>query len=457
VLFPLLVWAGVRHGVLAASVASAVLTVTLLATLSHTPTLFAGADAPRLHQEIEIYLFILIGTVSALTPAALIEERGAMDRQLRVSERRFLDLTNSIHEAFFVVDVDQRRVTYANSAANVLLAAAPGAQFDAEAWLAEVHPDDRRVVQAQAAMLERGQVAHATVRIPGHDTEWRWLFLRAYPVAADDSGMRCVSCVAADVTALRHAEEQLRHAQKMEAVGQFASGIAHDFNNVLTVTMVAADALENALPADSEAWPEVAAIRGASDRAAQLTQQLLRFSRREPAARSIVPLHGILREMMPLLSRLVGRRIECTLHLDADADLVFADPTDLELVLFNLGKNAADAMPDGGVLSISTARTVIANGAPTGEGCAAIALRVQDTGTGIEPAAMARIFEPFYTTKAREHGTGLGLATVQRIVQQHGGQITVTSAPRLGTTFVVTLPMAATADAEREPPSTPRG
>ncbi|MBW7932408.1 MAG: PAS domain-containing protein [Gemmatimonadaceae bacterium] len=345
-----------------------------------------------------------------------------------------------------MVDVEQRTITYANSAANILLAATPGDQFDVTAWLTRVHPEDRPLAEGQVEVLQRGQVAHATLRIPGHDVEWRWLYVRAYPVTADESGAHCVSCVAADVTALRHAEERLWHAQKMEAVGQFASGIAHDFNNVLTVTIMAAETLETVLPEDSEARPEVAAIRGASDRAVQMTRQLLRFSRREPASPRLVPLHGILRELTPLLSRLVGPRIECSLHLDADADTVFADPTDLEQILFNLSKNAADAMPGGGRLSITTSRSVIASVDPEGTPRAAITLRVQDTGSGIEAATMPRIFEPFYTTKGRGRGTGLGLATVQRIVQQHDGRIDVTSSPQMGTTFAVTLPLATSVD-----------
>jgi signal transduction histidine kinase len=269
-----------------------------------------------------------------------------------------------------------------------------------------------------------------------------------------------VSCVAADVTALRHAEERLRHAQKLEAVGQFASGIAHDFNNVLTVTMMAADTLDTVLPADSEGRPEVAAIRGASDRAAQLTRQLLRFSRREPAARRLVSLHDVLRDLMPLLARLVGSRIACTLTLGTDDDTIFADATDLELVLFNLCKNAADAMPNGGRLTITTAPATLAALDPGGAPRAAIALRMQDTGLGIEPATLARVFEPFYTTKERGRGTGLGLATAHRIVQQHEGRIAVADSSPQGTTFEVILPLAAptgapTADAALGPTASP--
>lgn len=236
---------------------------------------------------------------------------------------------------------------------------------------------------------------------------------------------------------LQRTQEQLIQSQKMEAVGRLAGGVAHDFNNQLTAIMGYADILRTSLAEGDARREEVAEILRAAGRAAELTRQLLAFSRRQVLRPRVVDLNDLVREMRGMLQRLIGENIR--LHTRcADGPLrVRADPAQLEQVIMNLAVNARDAMPEGGLLEIATETEPSRAGQPGG---LFHFLSVADTGTGISAEVLSRLFEPFFTTKEPGRGTGLGLSTAYGIIKQSGGHITCRSTPGTGTTFVIRLP-----------------
>jgi two-component system cell cycle sensor histidine kinase/response regulator CckA len=247
--------------------------------------------------------------------------------------------------------------------------------------------------------------------------------------------------------ALRQREEQLRQAQKMEAVGRLAGGIAHDFNNLLTAILGYTDFLVQDVPADSK--PDVEGIQKAGRSAAALTRQLLAFSRRQILQPEILDVNSVLANTDRLLRRLIGEDVEIKMDLAKDLPAVKADPGQIEQIILNLAVNARDAMPDGGRLTIATTREVISPGhdaeqSPAIAGPCAV-ITVSDTGCGMPPEVQSHIFEPFFTTKALGKGTGLGLATVYGIVQQSGGEIQLETAPGQGARFRIILPGVADA------------
>jgi signal transduction histidine kinase/CheY-like chemotaxis protein len=250
-------------------------------------------------------------------------------------------------------------------------------------------------------------------------------------------------------------EEQLRHAQKMEAIGRLSGGIAHDFNNLLTAIRGYSELLMTALTG-SPLRADVEEIFNAAERAATLTGQLLAFSRRQILTPEIVVLNQRVMDMSRMLNRLIGEHIAIDLHLATDLWTVRADAAQLEQVLVNLALNARDAMPEGGRLVIETANREVGAGQAKSQEISPglfVELRVGDTGVGIPIDVQGRIFEPFFTTKPKGAGTGLGLSMVYGFVRQSGGAIAVESTPGKGSTFVLLLPRT---DDTTSPPPTPK-
>ncbi|WP_316415890.1 GAF domain-containing hybrid sensor histidine kinase/response regulator [Mesoterricola silvestris] len=239
--------------------------------------------------------------------------------------------------------------------------------------------------------------------------------------------------------ALRESEERLRHAQKMEAIGTLAGGVAHDFNNLLQVINGYAEMALERLILDHPLRIHLETIQRAGLKGAALTRQLLAFSRKQVLAPEILDLNILFREMETFFQRVVKEDIRLVFDLDPGMGPVKADHGQLEQVIMNLVVNARDAMPKGGTLTLRTGRR---------EGFATFS--VADTGEGMTPQVLGRIFEPFYTTKAVGKGTGLGLSTALGIVEQSGGFLEVASAPGLGTTFTVSLPLATELAAKAE-------
>jgi PAS domain S-box-containing protein len=243
---------------------------------------------------------------------------------------------------------------------------------------------------------------------------------------------------------LRHREEQLRHAKKMEAMGRLAGGVAHDFNNLLTVISGYNELLQNALPTTSPIRAYVDEIAKAGEHATSLTGQLLAFSRRQVLTPSILDLNTVVARTEDMLRRLIGEDIELITKCAHNLPFVEADEGQIQQVILNLAVNARDAMPAGGRLLIETANVTLNEPLVHAHGsvppAAYVMLAVSDSGCGMDVDTQSRIFEPFFTTKEPGKGTGLGLATVYGVVQQTGGHIMVESEPGRGARFAIYLP-----------------
>ena len=240
-------------------------------------------------------------------------------------------------------------------------------------------------------------------------------------------------------------EQQLQQSQKMESVGLLAGGVAHDFNNLLTIIIGYADEVAQRAGPDREIQGPLAEVVQAAQRAAELTRQLLAFSRRQILQPRVLDLNNVISDVTRMLRRMLGENVRLEMVLGADVGAVFADPGQLQQIIVNLAVNARDAMPKGGTLTFQSTNVPHAEVAGADPADLApgsyVALVVHDTGLGMDEVTRGRIFEPFFTTKG-EMGTGLGLATVYGIVKQSGGQIVVSSQPGVGTTFKVFLPRA---------------
>lgn len=254
--------------------------------------------------------------------------------------------------------------------------------------------------------------------------------------------------------ALLESESQLRHAQKMEAVGELAGGVAHDFNNILQAILGYSDLARS----HDGLSPELDEIVKAAERASLLTRQLLAFSRRQVIEPAILDLNEVIENLLRMIRRMIGERIELTFCPATVLEAVFVDRGQIEQVLMNLCVNARDAMPEGGRLSIETcSRRFEETDCPEYEGARPgdwVILIVRDTGHGMDAEVMSRIFEPFFTTKAAGQGTGLGLAMVYGIIKQHGGFIGTESSIGKGTAFTIGLP--AVNDSPSRPSSVPK-
>jgi two-component system, cell cycle sensor histidine kinase and response regulator CckA len=265
------------------------------------------------------------------------------------------------------------------------------------------------------------------------------------PIRALDGSVAGVSAVARDVTAHRRLEDQLQQAQRLEAIGRLAGGVAHDFNNLLTVITGYGGIVAEHL-GDGPGAREMEEIRRAARRASELTGQLLAFSRRQRVDPVPLDLSATVKDLMPMLDRLIGEDIRVVVLVEDDIAPILADRNQIEQVILNLAVNGRDAMPHGGTLTIETQTVELAGGQtgtqldldPGRYAC----LTVTDSGEGIAREAIEHLFEPFFTTKEPGKGTGLGLATVHGIVTQAGGQVRVYSERGLGATFKVYLPCA---------------
>jgi PAS domain S-box-containing protein len=289
-----------------------------------------------------------------------------------------------------------------------------------------------------------------------------WFELRFVPVP------RGVCILSLDITdqkrahaALARTEEQLRHAQKMEAVGRLAGGMAHDFNNLLSVILSYTSLFLADMSGEDPLRPDVEELEKVGRRGAELTRQLLAFSRRQALNPRLVDAGQIVLGMEKMLRRLLGAGIELTLLVPPGLDAIRVDPGQLEQVVMNLAVNACDAMPVGGKLTIETRNVVLdedyAREHLDVEAGAYVMIAVTDTGFGMDKQTQARAFEPFFTTKDRGKGTGLGLATAFGIIKQSGGHIWLYSEPGRGTTFKVYLPRADRGIEQQGPSPVPVG
>ena len=375
---------------------------------------------------------------------ALITER----RTLAASEARWRALILNGEDAILVVS-PTGAISYASPNVDRVLGVPSGGLGDSV--LTALPPDVRpaMLVLLEATQREPGRPRVQELQLSGAPgSPPRFLEVVATNMLADPAlggvvlNLRDLTERRAMEEALRESQEQLLHAQKMEALGRLAGGIAHDFNNL----MMAISGYTELVLQDQRLSPtsreDVAQIRRAVFRAAELTQQILAYSRRQMLQPVPVSLNLLLGEASGMLRRLMPENIELKLALDPKTPDVLVDPGHMLQVVMNLALNARDAMPNGGALGI---RTAVTDGAAPGSGNGAgrrVQLVVTDNGTGIDPKVLPLIFDPFFTTKPQGEGSGLGLSTVFGIVKQSGGQIDVQSDLTRGTTFTISLPAA---------------
>jgi PAS domain S-box-containing protein len=403
--------------------------------------LSAYADTPHFFGRDETELFAQLAEDVSYALTALETKRAfrRTDDLLRKSEQRFHAVFENSIDAMLLID-DDRTFLEANAAACRLFGR-PREQIVGTRQEDITGIPVEKARRAWQSFMEDGR----------HDNHW--------PLRLSDGTQRLVDCRATahvqpgthlailrDVTEQHLLEAQFRQAQKMEAVGQLAGGVAHDFNNLLSVISGYAElALSETSAADSSRREPILQVQGAAQRAAELTRQLLAFSRRQTLDIREISLNDSIAEVVPLLARLLGDDITVTTTLDRGLRNCLADPRSFEQVLMNLAVNAAHAMPDGGTIEIRTCtRSLTAAGIEElglglVPGCH-VTLAVTDSGVGMDDATRDRIFEPFFTTKSEDIGTGLGLSTVHGIVHQSGGDIRVETALGRGTTFTIYLP-----------------
>jgi PAS domain S-box-containing protein len=395
----------------------------------------------------------VIGIASHLAGIAI--ERSRNVEALAQSTRLLQQVLETLPVGVWVVG-PSGRIIYGNAAGQQLWGGVRYVGIDGfdqfKGWWVEsgrqIAPDE----WAAARAVRHGEVSlNELIRIEGFDGSGRVILNSAVPIMGTGGSIDGAIVLNQDVTdqraaeeALRRSEEQLRQAQKMEAVGQLAGGIAHDFNNLLTAILSYCELLLGEIRQGDPLRADIEQIRQAGQRAAGLTRQLLAFSRRQVLQPKLLSLNTVVESTDGMLRRLIGADIVLEIRSDPGLWHVLADPGQLEQVLVNLVVNARDAMPHGGRILVATEnRELRAESPARGNGVrpgSYVALTVGDNGAGIDPANHARIFEPFFTTKEPGKGTGLGLSTVYGIVQQSGGHVTVESAPGRGSTFTILLP-----------------
>jgi two-component system, cell cycle sensor histidine kinase and response regulator CckA len=363
------------------------------------------------------------------------------DRFLNSQDKKFRLLFEEHPQPMWILDAGTQNFLEANTAACTLYGYSRDEfshlqltdlqePHEAKRFLEELHSPARPAASPWRHLTKAGRLI---------DVE-----IATYPIKYQGRGS--MLAVVMDITSRRQLEDQLRQAQKMEAIGMLTGGVAHDFNNLLTIITGYSQLILTKLGQDDPNRQSVEQIVKAAGRAGELTRQLLVFSRRRTLQPKVLDLNQLVGSLSTLLRRLIGEDIELRLSLGENAGRVHADPGQLEQVLMNLAANSRDAMPKGGILTISTTGVEIPRATNLTVGSRSIKpgpyvrLEVGDTGAGMDEATRVRVFEPFFTTKGAGAGTGLGLFTVAGIVKQIGGAVEVSSEPGNGTWFRIYLP-----------------
>lgn len=380
-----------------------------------------------------------------------IDERKRAEELLQQSEDHLRITLNSLREGVVSTDVNGRIIRM-NPAAETFsgwtFVEAKGHRLDEV--LSIVHVSTRKPranpVDRLLAIGEVEGLSEPSLLVSRVGTE-RLIAESGVPIRSDQGEMLGMVMVFRDITMEVELQERLRQSSKMDAIGQLAGGVAHDFNNMLGGILGAAELLEDYLPADPQAEKCHAIVTKSASRAAGLTQKLLSFARKQPAASTVISAHESVTDAVALLESTMDRRIFLEVDLRALEHQVVGDSSQLQNTFLNLGINAAQAMPDGGTIRISSANMHLSQknrqqGHFTLEPGAYLVVECSDTGPGIAAADLPHLFEPFFTTKEQGEGTGLGLAAVFGTVQQHCGAVTVANNPVRGATFRVVLPLA---------------
>jgi len=363
----------------------------------------------------------------------------AAKQLLRQNDRKFRLLFEEHPQPMWVSDAENQKILEVNTAAANLYEYSPE-EFRSLQVSDLSFPDDLprapretdgHGIRVPVTVRQRTKSGRAIqVEIALHDIQY--------------GGRAAKLAVLMDISGRMQLEDQLRQAQKMEAVGMLAGGVAHDFNNLLTIITGYSQLILNNLSSNDQNRHSVEQIMKAGERAAALTKQLLAFSRRQVLQPKVLDLNRLVTSLGAMLQRLIGEDVDLRLMLRPDLGRVNADPGQMEQVLMNLVVNARDAMPKGGILTVETSNIQLDEGY-AGKHISVkpgryVMLAVSDNGSGMDPATKARLFEPFFTTKGSGKGTGLGLSTVFGIVKQSGGSVEVYSEMGAGTSVKVYLP-----------------
>ena len=371
-------------------------------------------------------------------------------RQLSEREELYRLISENTEDLIAVLDTDGNRLY--NSPGYKKVFGYVNEELQGSPIVGQIHPDDHElVIEARKQAFETGTSVRTEYRFRRKDGEWRILESTGNPVQSTFGGSEKLVIVSRDITErkqaeekLRQREEQLRQAQKMEAVGRLSGGIAHDFNNLLGVIIGYSEDIELRVAKGDPLRKSAMEIRKAGQRAAALTQQLLAFSRQQVLKPNVLALNLLVSDISKMLQRLIGAHIELSANLDSKLGTIKADQSQIEQVIVNLVVNARDAMPEGGKLLIETSSVYLdeaqARSLPFLRPGPHALLTVTDTGVGMDAETQKHIFEPFFTTKECGKGTGLGLATVYGVVKQSGGVVGVHSEPGKGSTFKIYLP-----------------
>jgi len=374
-----------------------------------------------------------------------VSERRQAEEQLRQSEARFQQMFRALPMAALLSRLSDRRFLDVNDAWLRLTGYSRAETIGATSVELDLWHDVDRRLDMFHELEARGQVRDFAARMHIKSGAIREVLLSVDRVLL--GGEASILLLAHDVTELRQLERELRHSQKMDAIGRLAGGVAHDFNNILTAMNGADTLLLEGLRSDDPLRRYAETIKRSIGRAATLTRQLLTFTRKQPVQPVVMDPNDAVRSVADMLQRMIGADIELVTQLDARGRIK-ADPGALEQIVLNLAVNARDAMPSGGRLLLRTADVEEAPGLPKGDW---VLVDVADSGIGMDAATRARLFEPFFTTKEQGKGTGLGLSTVYGIVTQSGGHILVDSEPGRGADFHVYLPR----QAEQAKPAAP--
>ncbi|PYR26870.1 MAG: two-component system sensor histidine kinase/response regulator, partial [Acidobacteria bacterium] len=387
-----------------------------------------------------------------------IDERKRAEEALRENEERTNFALSAGRMGVWEVDFAANQLTWSDTMAPVFGVTPDKAPKTTKEFFQLVHPNDRRRMEVSIERVFAGERNFAVeFRAIWPDGSTHWLYGSAQASYDGDGKPIRLIGIGVDISERKSLEEQLRQAQKLEAIGQLAGGVAHDFNNLLTAILGFSELLIAGLAPNAPERADLLEIKKAGERATGLTRQLLAFSRRQILQPAVLDINALIGGMEPMLKRLIIENVDFMVSLAPHVGRIKMDPTQLEQILVNLAVNAADAMARGGKLTIETANVTLdehyqQRRLPVTPG-EYVMLAVSDTGVGMDEATSGRIFEPFFTTKDVGKGTGLGLATVYGIVKQSGGDIHVYSEVGRGTTFKIYLPRvtAAASGASHQP------
>jgi len=388
----------------------------------------------------------------AIANAQLFSEHKRTEKALKESEIRFRDLYDNAPLGYHEYD-NEGRITNVNHTDPEMLGYTAEEMIGQFMWKFNVEEEIARpqILAKLAGTLPPGRNLERTYR--RKDGTTLPVLIEDRLILDEKERIKGIRCTIQDITERKRVEqemaalqEQLRQSQKMEAVGQLAGGIAHDFNNLLTVIKGCAQLSLMELKEDDYLRGNIGQIQNAADRAADLTRQLLAFSRRQILEFKVLDLNTVIKGMEMMLRRLLNEDIELITSFAEDLKKVKTDPSQMEQVILNLSVNARDAMPKAGKLIVETANVELDEDYARTHVAVTpgkyVMLSVSDTGMGMTPEVKERVFEPFFTTKEKSMGTGLGLSTVYGIVKQSKGNIWVYSEPGEGTTFKIYLPQA---------------